>query len=638
MRLRFFLSIGMLGWLLLLPFREVQATSSSLFVSEVSIAGDKTSDEFIELWNTSGDAIDLAGMQLRKRTQSGSESSIKVFSKNSIIPAHGAYLWANSQGIFQAPFADTETSASTLATDNSIGLFTQSGAGGVLIDSLAWGTGSPFSPDTPVFSNPAAKKSFTRDLATLSWSLTEDLTPTNSRGAVWTPPLPDPLPTPLPSLSPVRFNELLPNPAGDEGIGEFIELYNTDTDTADISSFTLHDASKTGSYTFPPNTHIAGQSYFVLTRTTSKLSLNNTDEILSLFDTNNALVDSVRYDTTKEGVSLNLTSSGWRGGTPTPGTTNDPNALPETREKVPKKGYHGVPVTFDAQGKDTDGDTLKYVWDFGDGHKSYKDKTTHTYEDNGRYVVTLTTTDGSDNVVETFPLTIESLPKPNVHITALMPNPAGNDSEHEWITLENRGKKSINLKGFSIATGWKKLANHPIRESFIIKPGRTATLSRDLSLFTLPNQKGRIELRAPDGKVLQKVTYKLPKTITEDTVYRKKKGQAWEWQKRTSETIPHQPTEIVLPEPVPSTETTTLPVSVLEPVSETAAPVPADTPAERPTTETIPPEEIGEKQVLGAETILTETVPGTATGSVFDFFRNFFANLNEKLNTWQNNL
>ena len=567
-----------------------QAIAPPLLLSEVSTSGEKSTDEFIELFNTSDIAIDLSGMQLRRRTTSGSESSIKVFSNNALIPAHGYYLWANSQGIFAAPFADTETSSSSLADNNSIGLFTQSGAGGILIDSIAWGTGSPLSPNAPVFPNPGKNTSLTRDITTLTWTVASTRTPTNSRGITWTAPVPDPLPTPdpapLPSPAPsspvsVRINEILSNPIGDEAAGEFIELINDGATEVDISGFTLHDASKTGSYTFPKGTVIKEKDFFVLRRSVSKLSLNNSDETLSLFDASASLIDSVRYEKTKEGISQNRVGNALRGGIPTPGFSNQINALPETKEKVPKKGYRGVAIAFDARGKDSDGGKLKYTWDFGDGHKSYKEKTSHKYEENGTYQVTLTTTDGSDDVIETFTLKIESFPKPEVRIIALVPNPSDRDSDAEYLIIENRDKKAVDLKGYSIATGWKKLTNHPIRENFIIAPKSQAKLTREFSLFTLPNQKGKIELRAPDGKALQDIKYKLEKSVAEDVIYHKEKGKRWAWKDAVtngaSEPAPLANTvnaEVVQEESAP--EQSSIAPEIVEPVqdeNEMTAPV-----------------------------------------------------------------
>ncbi len=642
MRYFFFIFICFLGGVFFFVFTpSVSAASSDIFLSEVSIAGATTTDEFVELYNQGDTPIDIGGLQLRRRTSSGTESSLKVFAKNSIITPHSYFLFTNSDSIFRIPFADSESGSSALAPDNSIGLFTKSGADGVLLDSLAWGKGSPFVPETPVFPNPEKQTSLTRTLTTLSWSQ-GTITPTNSKGMTWITPAPDPIPEParppLPGVNAIRFNEIFPNPSAKGDQGEFIELYNFGGTTQDISGWSIHDATKTGKYLFPAGTLIPVDTYLVITDQEFTLSLNNTDEVLSLLDTAGAVIDTMGYEKTKEDVSLNFTASGWRGGRPTPGKINEPNNLPETREKVPKKGYRGVPVDFDARGKDSDGQGLKYTWDFGDNHKSYKEKTSHTYEENGTYSVVLVTTDGSDDMTELFTLKIETPPRPNIHITAMTPNPSGNDSGAEWIMIENRGKKSIDLKGFSIATGWKKLSNHPIRKSFVIAPKSQMKLTRESSLFTLPNQKGKIELRAPDGKVLQKIKYKLEKSIKENAVYRKEKGKRWEWQESA---VPKD-----LPPEATSDEKTSPELPITEPIPLVPENLPTEAPPAptiAPETEPLPMEDFNDKQVLGAETTIdeaaatiTETPSFQKPESFFDFFKNFFATFNAQLNAWQN--
>lgn len=547
------------------------AEPQNILLSEISTAGEKSNDEFIELFNPSDTTVDISNMQLRRRTASGSESSLRVFPNNTSIPAHGYFLWAHSDGIYAAPFADSETSSSALADNNGVALYTRSGPDGILLDSIAWGTGSRFVPETPAFPNPGKKKGLSRNATTLEWALVETLTPTNRSGNVFpsepvTPP-PDPTPDPTPQPAPssekvsISINEILSNPIGNETEGEFIELYNESKDAVSLDGFTLRDASKSGLYTFPTGTTISGKEYLLLRRSISKLSLNNTNETLSLFDISGTLIDSARYEKSKEGVSQNRVGNTLRGGTPTPGQPNQLNTLPETKERVPKKGYRGIAVAFDAHGKDADGGKLKYTWDFGDDHKSYKEKTTHKYTENGTYIVTLTTTDGSDDVTETFPIKIESFPKPEVRITALAPNPSGRDSDAEWLLIENRDKKVVDLKGYGIATGWKKLVNHPVRESLVIAPKSEAKLTREFSLFTLPNQKGKIELRAPDGTVLQDITYKLEKSATEDAVYFKEKGRRWAWKEETEKTVltrktPTNQNTDELPEQTEDTETT----------------------------------------------------------------------------------
>lgn len=640
MKFGLFPSVGVLGTLLFFLTSQGATASSSLLLSEVSIAGESTSDEYIELYNASDSPLDISSYQLRKRTSSGNESSIKVFPKDSFIPARGFFLWANSQGIFQSPLADTETSSSTLASNNSVGLFSGSGADGLLIDSVAWGTGSPFAATTPTLTNPDKNTSLARDTTSLAWTNTAVLTPTNTKGQTWVPPLPKPSPASSSDIR-VRFNEILPDPESDDGTDEFIELWNDSSEAADISGFVIRDNSKTGSYTFPEGTVLPENDYLVLKRAVSKIALNNTEETLSLFESTGLLVDTVYYKKSKAGASLNRVGESLRGGTPTPGSKNELNALPETKERVPKKGYRNVPVLFDARGKDSDGSTLKYTWDFGDGRKSYKKETTHVYQKNDTYHVTLTTSDDKDDVTETFSVKIESFPEPDIRIVALAPNPKGNDTDHEWLLIENRGKKAVDLQGFSIATGSteKKLVNHPIEDSLVIPAKGKKQLTRNDSRFTLPNKKGRVELRTPDGKTIQEIKYKEDQNIPEDMVYRKEKGQKWQWQqdkqKNQREQLPNTP-EATLPEVVVSNG---VPLD-----TETAA---EQSPREEEVPMTIAPEETEEvvpleKQVLGAMTetpseyIAPAALPEKKSDSFLLLLERFLTNWNARLNAWQN--
>ncbi|MDA3815288.1 MAG: PKD domain-containing protein, partial [Patescibacteria group bacterium] len=163
--------------------------------------------------------------------------------------------------------------------------------------------------------------------------------------------------------------------------------------------------------------------------------------------------------------------------------------------------------------KDKDGDELKFRWEFGDGHKSYLEKTTHKYEDKGKFLVVLRVDDGSVYTFKKFEIEIEEYPEREVRIVKFIPNPVGKDSEEEIIWLKNETKKKVNLKGWSVATGgsMSKLVNHPIYDDFIIKPDSIKKLKREDCKFSLLNKKGRVVLRYPNGETADKVKYEKEK-------------------------------------------------------------------------------------------------------------------------------
>lgn len=498
---------------------------ANIILSEVQVGGDKAADEFVELYNTGSDTVNLSGYSIRRKSQGDAipkGSSLKTFGNNDAIPGEGYFLWASSGGIFK-DHADTTTGGG-LSENNSLGLFDKDGN---LIESLTWGNGHtlPFSPIQ--FDNPGKKESFTRDLDSLDWNKTQNISPTNSKGGIWKGEEPK-TPTPKP-FTQIIINEVFPNPDSKDDIGEFIELYNPLSETVDLSDWEIRDATTSGKYVFPNEKKIGGRNYLVITDKDFTLSLNNSKETVTLYDAEKRVVHTVSYNKTKEGVTLNLVGEKLRGGkVPTPGKENILNTDPVTKERVPKKGYRDIAVAFSAKGKDEDGDSLKYTWDFGDDHKSYKRETTHKYKEVGKYTVTLTTDDGTDTTTETFEIKIEKYEAPKLRIVALMPNPDGKDSEFEWIEIENREKKTVNLQGFGIATGSKRksITNHPIKEELEIKGKSIKRLTREDALFTFNNQKGYVELRDPTGEVIHNFKYKFDKSLKEGVVLKKEKEKS----------------------------------------------------------------------------------------------------------------
>lgn len=552
--------------LIVLIFLAPTPVFAAVMLSEIQIAGAKASDEFVELYNSGEESVNLSGWSLRRKSvgdTTATGSSLKTFGASDAIPAQSYYLWANSASLFK-DHADT-TTGSSLADNNSLALYDKSGA---LIDSLTWGTGHvlPYSP--ALFGNPDAKESFVHDLVTLAWIKTKSPTPTNSKGVTFEESSNEVTVSDSPYK--ILINEVLPNPKEKSDAGEFIELYNPGTESVDLSGWEIHDASATGKYVFPSGQSIPALGYLVITDQEFSLSLNNSNETLSLSDSQKRPVHRVGYEKTKEGVSLNLVGTRLRGARkPTPGMANSENTDPVTKERVPKKGHRNFAIEFRARGKDQDGDKLKFTWDFGDGHKSYKENTSHKYLKSGRYTVSLTTDDGIDTTRETFDIKIEKYQAPKVRIVSFVPNPKGKDSDLEWIEIENQENRAVNLKGFSIATGTKKksIANHPIHEDFTIPAKSVKRLTREHSLFTLGNVRSYIELRAPDGKVIQDLKYKFDKSLGDDTVLKKEKGKSL-----TTVSAPTEAIELETAQPETQSNLDTPPAETIEGEAATTQP------------------------------------------------------------------
>jgi hypothetical protein len=91
----------------------------------------------------------------------------------------------------------------------------------------------------------------------------------------------------------VYINEWLPNPDGNDAKGEFIELFNRGTSTVNLSGWTL---KTTGKKIFSlDGREITSDSYLVLLRTNTKISLKNTGETVLLYNASGQLVDRSSY-------------------------------------------------------------------------------------------------------------------------------------------------------------------------------------------------------------------------------------------------------------------------------------------------------------------------------------------------------
>ncbi len=327
----------------------------------------------------------------------------------------------------------------------------------------------------------------------------------------------------------IQITELFSNPFQAK-YEEYIELYNGTSQDVDLLGWKLHDASKSGQYTFAVSTILQAKKYLAIFKKDFGFALNNSGaESVTLLDPNGKEVFSVSYEGSKQNRSDNFDGNDWHWSQfLTPGEENIFNSLPFGALEIDSDVFVNVAASFSISIGDSDGDKVSVTWDFGDGHKSYLVKTQHKYVKTGKYAGNVKLSDGSEDVVKDFEIEVQDYPHPKVRIVAINANPKGADSGVESLTIENQASKKVNLLGWSIATGWKKFINHPIKEDVIIKKNKTTEVTNEVASFTLNNTKAKIQLRYPDGKVAQEVKYKKTSEIGEGEIYRKVKG-GWTW-------------------------------------------------------------------------------------------------------------
>ncbi len=326
----------------------------------------------------------------------------------------------------------------------------------------------------------------------------------------------------------VRLNEIFPNPK-EESDEEYIELKNGGSEPVDLFKWTLRDESKTGKYVFKDHTLIEPNGYLVIYKSQSKIALNNSGESVHLHNPKNELVSTATYQKSIKNSSYNFNGSDWSWSKfLTPGAENKFDSKPKIKIQKPKNVFKDIAVEFSANAKDKETKKLKYVWDFGDGKKSYLKKTKHKYPETGKYKVTLSVSDESQTIEKSFGINVKKAPRPDLEITKIVPNPAGADTDGEIIDIKNNSGKKVDLKGWKIATGpGKKMYNHPIADEFVINPDKAKTVTREVSKFSLNNKAGRVALIMPDGKIIDEVEYSKDK-IADDEVY-EKINDKWQW-------------------------------------------------------------------------------------------------------------
>ncbi len=224
----------------------------------------------------------------------------------------------------------------------------------------------------------------------------------------------------------VRINEVLYDPTGSDAGLEWIELCNSGSTDEDITGWTVQTAgtSWSTSYTFTAGTVPAGGFLLVGAGSTSHAITFNpnlpnggsdTDGI-RLVDASSATVDTLLYDT------------------------------PNTNALVDDSGALGTSFAVDVSSPNS----LARLTDCGDTNSSAADFSEVTTPTPGA-------TNESGGGVDTGDTgdtgTSPTCEDPGVVVNELLPDPAGSDTNMEWVELYNRGTAAADLSGWALEFG-----------------------------------------------------------------------------------------------------------------------------------------------------------------------------------------
>jgi hypothetical protein len=309
----------------------------------------------------------------------------------------------------------------------------------------------------------------TAPCASPSDTTTQPTTPPES--PTTTPPPSDPPASPPaqphtpPVTTPVahlRLNELLADPVGKDADGEFIELHNAGTTTADTTGWSFTDG-KNHTFTVPSASVPAGG---VLSYPFSQtgITLTNAGGTITLREPSGTTVDTTTYPAVKEGIAWAKDSNnGWRETpTPTPGATNAfpaPTTTPPASATPPSNTDDAAPTipTAPTQAPST-----------------------------------------------TVPTPTSELGHPL--ITEVLPDPAGSD-EAEWIELFNPNDTPFALAGWQLddAPGGSPVFRFGADTTI---PARAAlVVARATSGLALNNDGDQVRLLTAQGTEVDVLTY-----------------------------------------------------------------------------------------------------------------------------------
>lgn len=355
-----------------------------LVISAIQTSGGpgKTTEDYIELFNPTAEAINLKEFVVVKRTATAQTDTILVdWDVDTWLEPMHFYLWANSGLVSLNP---DKVSSGTLADNNSIAIRWGGKDVGTILDILTWGdvdNGFVGTDNQNIPASQALVRVDVTDVSSSEFELATNRTPKNST-QLYVEQLVDndtesDEPNSAEELSDtthtdnadttnadsqtepgtgvdtnadtevsestssptntakklLKITEVLPNPTGADAGQEQVELYNTGETTVSLSGLILDDvvseqALSTNALTLKPDnltqTELLPDSFVKIVIPAGSFSLNNANgDVVTLFDEDRSILDSVFYQANAgENLSYSIYDGVWSWGEPTLGQEN----------------------------------------------------------------------------------------------------------------------------------------------------------------------------------------------------------------------------------------------------------------------------------------------------------------------------
>lgn len=351
-------SLGLIVAMVMTIFAPIGlAVQKPILVTEVQTGSEvSASEEFVEIYNITAQGVDIGGWGLYYKSATGAN-----WAKKATVPV-GTILQSDDFFVFAANLpANTQYAGGLSGSGGNIQIRDSSGS---VIDQFGWGNGDSALGSSA--SESAGGQSMYRiyDFGVAVMQNTDDnfndfnLTnnPTPATFPAQEQPEVDQQVVDYPKL---QLNELFPNPASPQtdSVDEFIEIYNPNAFSVDLSGWKLRDES--GEEFIIKGKTIEPYSRLAVFVTESKITLNNSGDSMQLVDPNGQVSDeSMNYGVAEEGLSWSYISGVWQWAvSATPGAVNsamyvdtDPSATvasikKATTKKSAKKASSSKPKT-----------------------------------------------------------------------------------------------------------------------------------------------------------------------------------------------------------------------------------------------------------------------------------------------------
>ncbi|MBX4204965.1 MAG: lamin tail domain-containing protein [Candidatus Doudnabacteria bacterium] len=281
--------------------------SSAVTISEFlpNPDGADSGEEWIELYNSSNVAVDLAGWILDDESKTGSVGS----------------------SAYTLPAGTVISAENFLALDLPEGSFGLDNTGGDVLR-LLWPNKQVASQIAYTGNAPEDTSYARKDDSSFDWTKNATKGSANKFN-LFTPAESIHIDTTHAdySTTKIRINEIFPNPAGTDSGQEWVEVINEGTQALTLHDWILDDGGKddpigSSAYRIQSPTVAAG-SVAKVSIPAGKFAMNNTGtETIRLFSPDKVLADSVTYSGAKEGLSFSNLGGKWVWTSPSPDAAN----------------------------------------------------------------------------------------------------------------------------------------------------------------------------------------------------------------------------------------------------------------------------------------------------------------------------